>query len=109
MRRNFTAVVFALTLATAARAEEAKQEAGAPGGAESCLACHDGKDAPAVDVAAFAKSVHGENGIACADCHAGYSEGPHDAELPALSPGDEAVVARLSKATWGEGDKQERL
>ncbi len=110
MRQTFLAISFILTLGTAARAEEAKADpAAAPGGADSCLACHDGKDAPAVDVAAFAKSVHGENGIACTDCHAGYTEGPHDAELPPLSAEDQALVARLSKASWGEGDKVEKL
>ncbi len=106
MRHTFTAIL--LALATAARAEEPKTDA-APGGAESCLACHDGKDAPAVDVAAFAKSVHGENGISCTDCHAGYTAGPHDAELPALTAEEQTTVGRLAKAGWGEGEKIEKV
>jgi cytochrome b subunit of formate dehydrogenase len=71
-----------------------------------CLACHvkDG-DGPAVDADAFKKSVHGENGLSCTDCHAGYEMGPHESELPALSPGEQHTVDRLTKATWGEGDQ----
>jgi cytochrome b subunit of formate dehydrogenase len=70
-----------------------------PGGADACVECHNGKDAPAVDVTAFGASAHAGK-AACTDCHAGYSMGPHDGELPKLSPADQAVVDRLSKARW---------
>ncbi len=105
MRQTF--LVIALVACAFARADDAKQAA--PNGAESCLECHNGSDAPAVDGAAFAKSVHGENGIACADCHAGYSMGPHEEELPALSAEEQGLVARLQKGRWGEGDEAERI
>ncbi len=106
-------LVIALVVCASARADDAKQAADAkqpaPGGAESCLECHNGSDAPSVDAAAFAKSVHGENGISCTDCHAGYTMGPHEEELPALSADEQALVARLAKAQWGEGGEIEKV
>ncbi len=92
MRATF--LVIAFLFATAARGE-----AKLPGGADACVACHDGKDAPAVDTAAFGQSVHADK-ASCTDCHAGYAMGPHDSELPALSAADQAVAARLAKARW---------
>lgn len=92
MRHIFIAI--ALLAATAARGETTP-----PAGSETCLACHNGTDAPAVDVQAFGSSVHAGN-ASCADCHPGYAMGPHDGELPKLSPADQAVVDRLSKARW---------
>ncbi len=96
-------LLIALLLASGAGAQEAKK---LPGGADACIDCHDGKDAPGVDLDAFAKSVHEENGIGCADCHAGYAMGPHEGELPALSAEEQAVVDRLSRASWGTGEKR---
>ncbi len=92
MRTTFLAI--SLLFATAARGE-----AKLPGGADACVSCHDGKDAPAVDLTAFGASVHADK-ASCTDCHAGYAMGPHDAELPALSGADKAMVARLEKARW---------
>jgi cytochrome b subunit of formate dehydrogenase len=100
MRPTFLAI--ALLFATAARGQ-----AKAPDAADACFACHDGKDAPAVDKRAFAASVH--SGVAsCTDCHAGYAMGPHEGELPKLSPADQAVVARLEKARWPVPDAGKR-
>ncbi len=95
-----------LCLSTIARAEEAKAAAALPADAETCRACHE-KDggAPEVDFPGFAASLHGQNGIGCTDCHAGYKEGPHEGELPALSAADQGIVDRLKKGTWGEGEK----
>jgi cytochrome b subunit of formate dehydrogenase/nitrate/TMAO reductase-like tetraheme cytochrome c subunit len=97
----------ALILSNLARAEEAKSPPALPADAESCRACHE-KDggAPEVDFKAFAVSLHGQNGIGCTDCHAGYKEGPHEGELAALSAGEQAVVDRLKKGAWGEGEKK---
>ena len=104
MRVTFLAVL--LLSASAVRAEEAKL----PGGADACVDCHQkGGDGPAVDLEPFARSVHGENGIGCADCHAGYTMGPHEGELPALSGADGATVARLAKGAWGKGDERTRV
>jgi len=108
MRATF--LTFALLLAAVARAEEQKPAADV-GGFDACKDCHNGKDAPAVEIDAFARSVHGENGIACTDCHAGYAMGPHEGELAALSAADEAVVGRLAKARWPaavQGEKGEK-
>ena len=71
MRATFLAI--ALLFATAARAE-----AKLPGGADACVDCHNGKDAPAVDTTAFGTSVHADK-ASCTDCHAGYAMGPHEA------------------------------
>ncbi len=107
MRATFLAI--ALVLAAAARGEEAKPaEQAAAKDAESCQMCHT-KDggAPAVDFDAFAKSVHAGQ-ASCADCHAGYKEGPHEGELPALSDADKAVVSRLEKARWATGGHESK-
>lgn len=98
MRATF--LTFALLFAAAAHAEEAKPAAANVGGFDACKDCHDGTNAPGVDVAAFAKSVHGENGISCTDCHEGYAMGPHEGELPALSGDAQRTVDRLAKASW---------
>src|SRR6266511_4405832 len=107
MRATF--LVFALLFATAARGESKL-----PGGADACLDCHNGKDAPAVDVTAFGASVHAHK-ASCTDCHAGYAMGPHTGELAPLSASDQVVVARLAKARWplaetgkGHGKKDEK-
>ena len=108
MRSTF--LMFALFLAPLARAEEAKAPDPKLGGYDACSGCHDksGKDAPAFDVDAFAKSVHAGQ-ASCTDCHAGYTMGPHDGELAALSPADQAVVDRIAKARWpGPGGHAEK-
>src|SRR5512138_1281909 len=94
-------LMFALLLAPLARAEEAKAADPKLGGYDACSGCHDktGKDAPAFDIDAFAKSIHAGQ-ASCTDCHAGYTMGPHDAELPALAAADQAVVDRIAKARW---------
>ncbi len=99
MRATFLAI--ALLLAGAARAEEAKPAAPAlPKDAESCQVCHTkGGGGPVVDFEAFAKSVHAGQ-ASCTDCHAGYKEGPHQGELPALAGADKTVMSRLEKARW---------
>src|SRR5512144_3261258 len=99
MRATF--LTFALVLAPLARAEGTKPADANVGGYEACSGCHDktGKDAPAFDVDAFAKSVRAGQ-ASCTDCHAGYTMGPHDGELAALSPADQAVVDRIAKARW---------
>ncbi len=75
-----------------------------------CLECHKaGGDGPEIRKDVFDRSVHGQNGVGCTDCHAGYSMGPHEGELPALAPGEAAVVERMEKAVWGEGEKKEAL
>jgi len=104
MRPIFLSI--ALLVAPAARAGEAQLL----GGADACIDCH-GKDGdgPTVDLGMFARSVHGENGIGCTDCHAGYSMGPHDSDHPAPTGADQLTVARLAKAAWGEGEKRTRV
>ena len=92
MRATFLAI--ALLFATAARGESKL-----PGGADACVDCHNGKDAPAVDTTAFGASVHADK-ASCTDCHAGYAMGPHEGELKPLSPADQAVVDRIAKARW---------
>ena len=110
MRATFLAI--ALSLATSALAAEAAPAlpANLPADAAECLECHQqGGDGPAVShLADFAKSVHGQEGVGCKDCHQGYSMGPHDGEVK-LSPADEATVAVLAKASWGEGEHQVKL
>lgn len=117
MRTIFLAL--ALVLAAPALAADAAAPATTdvdysklPAEAQDCAGCHqqDGKgDGPAVShLAAFAASVHGQAGISCKDCHQGYAMGPHDGEVK-LSADEAALVERLSRATWGEGDKKERL
>jgi cytochrome b subunit of formate dehydrogenase len=103
MRAIFLSI--ALLLASSAEAEEAKTPPADVGGFDACKDCHDGKDAPAVDIAAFGASVHAGQ-ASCTDCHAGYAMGPHEGELAPLSAADQAVAARLAKASWGEGEKK---
>jgi cytochrome b subunit of formate dehydrogenase len=93
MRATF--LVIAVLFAPLARAAETKL----PGGADACVDCHNGKDAPAVDTNAFGASVHADK-AACTDCHTGYAMGPHEGEQKRLSPADQAVVDRLAKARW---------
>ncbi len=104
------AILLAISLfPTLALAAEAAPAAADP--AESCKACHADKDsgAPLVDFQKFAASVHGQGSVSCLDCHAGYTEGPHDGQGPALSAADQAVVDRIARASWGEGEKQEKI
>jgi cytochrome b subunit of formate dehydrogenase len=96
MRATF--LVIAVLFATAARGE-----AKLPGGADACVDCHNGSDAPAVDTTAFGQSVHADK-ASCTDCHAGYAMGPHEAELPALGAAEQAVVDRLARARWPKGE-----
>ena len=101
---------FFLLIALVASAEARGGEAKLPGGADACVDCHSKEgDGPPVDLGVFAKSVHGENGIGCTDCHAGYSMGPHTSDHPAPAGADQLTVARLAKAAWGEGEKQTRV
>jgi len=117
MRATFLAI--ALFLASTALAAEAVPAAAPvasavpsnlPADAADCLECHkQGGDGPAVShLADFGKSVHGQNGVSCKDCHQGYAMGPHDGEVK-LEPADQAVVDVLAKASWGEGEKAEKL
>jgi cytochrome b subunit of formate dehydrogenase len=111
MRQNFLAISVLSLLAAAplARADEPKPAADV----ETCKQCHDkGGDGPTVDFARFATSIHAQNGVACTDCHGGYTEGPHDGQGPALSPEEQATVARLAAGTWtaeGKDAKPEKL
>src|SRR6266545_4775519 len=113
MRAIFLA--FVLLSSTAATAADAAKPAGRklPADAETCQTCHT-KDggAPVVDFDRFAASWHNQNDqmqVGCTDCHAGYKEGPHEGELSALSPADQAVVAKLSAASFGEEGKKEKI
>jgi cytochrome b subunit of formate dehydrogenase len=104
MRPFFLSI--ALLAAAAARAGEAKL----PGGAEACVDCHSAQgDGPNVDLGAFGKSVHAENGIGCTDCHSGYSMGPHVSDHPGPAGPEQEMVARLARASWGEGDRRTRV
>jgi cytochrome b subunit of formate dehydrogenase len=113
MRAIFLAI--AVILSTAARADQAAAagKRPLPADSESCQMCHS-KDGggPVVDFEQFKASWHNQNDqmqVGCTDCHAGYKEGPHGGELPALSAADQATVDRLAKASWGEGDKKEKV
>ncbi len=118
MRATFLAI--GLFFATTALAAEAVPSApapaaapiptGLPAEAAECLECHQqGGDGPAVShLAEFGTSVHGQHGVSCKDCHQGYAMGPHDGEVK-LSPADEATVAALATASWGEGEKAQKL
>src|SRR5690242_13432128 len=94
----------AILVASAAHADEAKL----PPGSDTCLECHKpGGDGPTVQPDVFAKSVHAANGVSCADCHQGYTpEHAMGGALPALAAADQKVVDRLSKGSWGEGEKK---
>ncbi len=116
MRPNFLAIPVLLSFLAAAplaRAEEPKAAPALPKDAETCQQCHEkGGDGPLFDFARFATSIHNQNGVACTDCHAGYTEGPHDGQGPALSAEEQTTVARLAAGTWtGEGKdaKAEKL
>ncbi|MBP8004447.1 MAG: cytochrome b/b6 domain-containing protein [Elusimicrobia bacterium] len=52
---------------------------------ETCLACHGSSDmgAPVVDMAAYAKSIHGGN--LCVSCHTDAAEIPHPEKLAPVS------------------------
>lgn len=59
-------------------------------GEEKCLACHAtaedaGEERLVVDAAEWARTVHGAAGSACADCHAGKTRYPHEADDPRAS------------------------
>ncbi len=97
MRATF--LVIAVLFASAALGD-----AKLPGGADACIDCHNGNDAPAVDTAAFGQSVHADK-ASCTDCHAGYAMGPHEGELPAIGPAEQAVVARLARARWPQPER----
>ena len=100
MRATFLAI--ALSFASTALAAEAAPATPAtaaaavpsnlPAEASDCLECHkQGGDGPAVShLAEFGKSVHGQQGVGCKDCHQGYAMGPHDGEVK-LSPADAAT------------------
>jgi cytochrome b subunit of formate dehydrogenase/nitrate/TMAO reductase-like tetraheme cytochrome c subunit len=104
--RHLIVVAFLLLAGTANAANAAAAGPKKLGNAD-CLACHaDDSTGRKVDEKLFAASLHGQNSIACTDCHEGYGEGPHDGQGPKRSAADQAVVARLAKATWGEGKAQ---
>jgi cytochrome b subunit of formate dehydrogenase len=106
MRAIFVSIALLLAAPVGVGAAEAKL----PGGADACVDCHSKEgDGPDVDLQAFAGSVHGENGIGCTDCHAGYAMGPHVGDHGALADADARTVERLAKAVWGEGDKATRV
>ena len=91
----------------AAPAKVAAAPAAAPKalGNADCLGCHaDDSTGRKVDEKLFAASLHGQNSVSCTDCHEGYGEGPHDGQGPKRSAAEQAMVARLAKATWGEGE-----
>jgi cytochrome b subunit of formate dehydrogenase/nitrate/TMAO reductase-like tetraheme cytochrome c subunit len=111
MRAIFLTIALGLSSsALAAEAAAAPPAAALPPEAKDCLECHKaGGDGPAVShLDAFAASVHGQAGVGCKDCHQGYSMGPHDGEVK-LSKSEAALVARLGKAEWGEGQEKESL
>lgn len=75
-------------------------------GDADCLGCHaDDSTGRKVDDGLFAASVHGQNSISCTDCHQGYGEGPHQDQGPKRSDAEQASLARLAKARWGEGEQ----
>jgi cytochrome b subunit of formate dehydrogenase len=78
---------------------------------DQCLACHDpgGDGVPSVSGEAFRASVHYKNDVACADCHEGYTPEHAGEALPALAPDDQAIVDRLSGASWGEGEAKKAV
>jgi cytochrome b subunit of formate dehydrogenase len=97
-------LIASLLLAGAASAKPTKL------GDADCLACHaDDSTGRQVDGARFAASVHGQNSVGCTDCHDGYGEGPHDGQGPKRSGAEQAMVARLGKAAWGEGATQVKV
>jgi len=52
---------------------------GTPAGAienEDCLDCH-GSETPVIDAELFLKTIHGENDLACTDCHSDFNEDQH--------------------------------
>ncbi len=74
-------------------------------GNADCLGCHaDDSTGRKIDDKLFAASVHGQNSISCTDCHDGYGEGPHDGQGPRRSEAEQAMVARLAKGAWGDGE-----
>jgi cytochrome b subunit of formate dehydrogenase len=59
--------------------------AGSPAAAienEDCLDCH-GIEAPVIDAELFLKTVHGENDLACVDCHSDFDEEEHPDQVMA--------------------------
>jgi cytochrome b subunit of formate dehydrogenase len=64
---------------------------GAPAAAvenEDCLDCH-GTETPVIDAELFGKTVHGENDLACTDCHADWNEDEHpDQEMAPVNCGE---------------------
>jgi nitrate/TMAO reductase-like tetraheme cytochrome c subunit len=85
-----TICAIALGAAAAASSAFAAAPAPEPSVTETCLACHGDKDAKgssgksiAVDGEKFAKSVHGQLGLQCTDCHADVSPDklPHPEKL----------------------------
>ena len=55
---------------------------------EDCLDCH-GAETPVIDAELFLETVHGENELACIDCHGDYDEDVHpDQEMAPVACGD---------------------
>jgi cytochrome b subunit of formate dehydrogenase len=93
--------ILAALLATAAHAADAPALSDE---SKACLECHAADD-PKVDTGRFLKSVHAENGVGCADCHAGYKPDGDHASVPApTDPAEAALLARLSAAKTPGGE-----
>jgi decaheme cytochrome c component MtrC/MtrF-like protein len=84
-RATVLSFFFLATIAVSAAA------ASAPQTNDECLACHD-----RVPAAAFAASVH--RALACTDCHADVTAGPHDVKPKAV---DCAMCHTEAVAAWG--------
>ncbi len=87
--KNIALVSLVVCLATWNRAEAARPRAAAPSDSD-CLSCHSDSTAKRSDGRSIfvakdklARSVHGEAGVACVDCHAGFdpSEIPHKKKI----------------------------
>ena len=90
-------ILLVVMIASASPVEAAPQVQDEPPTNESCLGCHQqegmtaeigGEPIPiTIDPQAFSDSVHGEEGVACVDCHTNITGFPHP-EVTASSPRD---------------------
>jgi cytochrome b subunit of formate dehydrogenase len=81
------------------------------GAAEDCLSCHESADnvgdaALVVSPDAWQATVHGAAGVACADCHAGHEQYPHQASDPraACATCHQDVAESLAASVHGRPD-----
>jgi hypothetical protein len=107
------AIVLGLCLLGCAAAVGAADSSHAPSN-EDCLSCHGDKDAARengksvfVDQNAFSRSVHGEAGLSCVDCHADLAkatEFPHPEKLEPVQCASchEEQVTAYSKSVHAE-------